>query len=212
MSENAKVEVKKVPPQESPFEAMPKLFQYVIWPAVAGSVAWSFFTVLVMESSHEERFWPKLVALFAIGVYLAFDWVSTESFFGKINPTYWIADAFLAPATAVFAIATEKAIDSWAKWAIGIAFVGAIIAHLFGAWDLKDEGTPKKTWKDRWKDGWKNRIALAVINFIGVALLLIGGCISHQNSLWVTPISIASVVFFYMIYVLIKGFRRHPKR
>lgn len=193
---------------ELTFEAMPKLFQGVIWPAVAGSVAWSFFTVLVMESSHEERFWPKLVALFAIAVYLAADWVSTESFFGKISPWYWIADTFLAPATAVFAIATEKGIDSWAKGVIGIAFVVAIIAHLFGAWDLKDEGTPKKTWKDRWKDGWKNRIALAVINFIGVVVLLFGNCLLHP--IWVTPIAMASVAICYLIYVKFNGFRRHP--
>ena len=168
---------------------MQKLFQNVIWPAIAGSVAWAFFTVLVEADWLDYAFWARLLALFAVSVYLAVNWYKTELASGTINSSYWIADAFLAPLTALFAIATH-AKSTWGPYAIALAFVAAIVGHLCGAWDTSPPGTSPLG----------QRIKLALINASGLLVLAIGTALAPQYRVYSAPVAIAMVVTIFLIY------------
>lgn len=168
---------------------MKRLFQNVIWPAIAGSVAWAFFTVLVEAHWLDHTFWARLLALFAVAVYLAVDWYNTDLVFDRINPYYWIADAVLAPLTALFAIATY-ANSPWGPYAIALALVAAIVGHLFGAWDESRPGT----------SAWGQRIKLAGINASGLLVLVIGSMIAPPYRGYSASVAIALVVTIFLIY------------
>src|SRR5437870_1370028 len=177
---------------------MKRLFHNVIWPAIAGSVAWAFFTVLVEADLHH-AFWAKLLALSAVAVYLAVDWYHTDLVRETINPYYWIAEAFLAPLTALFAIATQ-ADSSWGPYAIALAFVAAIVGHLFGAWD---EGPRPGT------SEWGQRIELAAINASGLVVLAIGSVLPTTYRVYSAPVAITLVVTIFLVYT---HKRRHSQR
>src|SRR5258705_1440010 len=167
---------------------MKRLFQNVIWPAIAGSVAWAFFTVLVDARWSDYVFWAKLLALLAVAVYLAVDWYRTDLVCKTINSFYWIADAFLAPLIALFAAATF-AQSVWAPYAIALAFVAAIVGHLFGAWD---ESRPPAS-------AWDQRIKLAAINALGLVVLGIGSRLARPYRDFSAPVAIALVVTIFLV-------------
>jgi len=54
------------------------LVHNVIWPAVAGSVLWTFLQVAADPNISGPSLGPRLAALLLIGVYLAIDWVDTH--------------------------------------------------------------------------------------------------------------------------------------
>lgn len=168
---------------------MKRLFHNVVWPAVAGNVAWAFFTVLVEAHWSDHIFWARLAALLAVGIYLAADWYNTDEVFSKINPSYWVADAFLAPAIAVFAIATQ-ARNPWAVYAIAVTFFVAIIGHLFGAWDDTAPGT----------SAIKERRKLAAVNAMGLLIIGVAALFGPPYTIWSAPIAIALVVTIFLAY------------
>ena len=168
---------------------MKRLFHNVVWPAVAGNVAWAFFTVLEEAKWCDQAFWIRLASLMAVGVYLAADWCNTDAVFSEINPKYWVADAFLAPALAVFAIATQ-AHNSWSAYAIAFAFAAAIVGHRFGAWD-KASKAPSPM---------RKRYTLAGINASGLVILGAGACLGPPYMAWSIPVAITLVVTIFLAY------------
>ena len=152
----------RVLPLQAQKVPMKKLFQNVVWPAVAGSVAWSFFFVLV-EKEPSDLYEGRLGALFAVFIYLAADWCLTEAIFEDINPYYWIADIFLASSISIFAIITTQPClfdnsqntnvqlcsDRPPKF-IAAMYGIAILFHLLGAWD-KGGKWCKSDWCERLK-------------------------------------------------------------
>jgi hypothetical protein len=166
-----------------------KLFQSLIWPAAAGNVAWAFFTTLLEARWSQGNFWAKLVGLLSVSVYLAADYVNTGSMRDKATPQYWwIADACLAVAIVVFAIATSLMNLAWAKWALALAFIVAIFGSALGAWETTE--TVKKK--------WCNRLFLVGINALGLIILIAGDLFFPEFSIWFPPFAITLTVVLYL--------------
>lgn len=160
------------------------LVHNVIWPAVAGSVLWTFLQVAADPNITGPR-GPRLAALLVIGVYLAIDWVNTDQV-ENINENYWRYDMPLAASLATFAVATQFG-ARWAAWALAAAFAVAIIGHCFGAWDSLAQPSSCKA-----------RATLAGFNALGLLVLLIGTSIDEPYALWLTPIAVLSVVVLFL--------------
>ncbi len=173
----------------SQVDAPTPLVHNVIWPAVAGSVLWTFLQVAIDPNITGPRC-PRLFALLLVGVYLAIDWVNTHQIEEKINENYWRYDMPLAASLASFAVATQ--FDArWATWPLAVAFVVAIIGHCFGAWDLAANVSSRKA---------KARATLAGFNALGLLVLLLGMCVEGPWALWLTPIAVLSVVVLYLSF------------
>jgi len=57
--------------------AVTHLFQDLIWPAAAGNVAWSFFTMAVGEKWLDPGVPARLLVIFLLAIYLGVDWMRT---------------------------------------------------------------------------------------------------------------------------------------
>src|SRR3989442_15209134 len=92
----------------------------VIWPAVAGSILWAMLQLAIDPGNSGPSLWARCLALLAVGVYLAVDWVSTDAATEatpSINAGYWVVDIPLAASLSIFAIATQLNVP-WAAWAL----------------------------------------------------------------------------------------------
>lgn len=161
------------------------LVHNVLWPAVAGSILWTFLLIAIDPEQHSRgSLWPRLVALIFVGVFLAIDWVDTEN--AKcINDKCWLADMPLAASLSTFAVATQCG-ASWARWPLAAAFVIATIGHGLGAWDLKTTGTTTRA-----------RVARAAINGLGLVVLLTGVGANEPYSSWSATAAIVVVILLY---------------
>ncbi len=166
------------------------LVHNVIWPAVAGSILWTFLQVAVDPNITGPRL-PRLIALAFIAVYLAIDWVITNQIQGEdtIKDNYWWYDMPLAALLATFAVATQFGVR-WAAWPLAAAFAVAIVGHFCGAWDLKT--TPSSP---------KARATRAGCNALGIALLGIGMFLEEPYALWLTPIAVISVILSFLHFL-----------
>jgi hypothetical protein len=162
------------------------LVHNVIWPAVAGSILWTFLQVAADPNSIGPRT-PRLAALLVVGVYLAIDWVNTDQV-GSINEKYWRYDMPIAGLLATFAVGLQFG-SQWAAWPLAAAFAIAIIGHLFGAWDKIGVSSSRKA-----------RVTMAGFNTLGLMLLLIGMFVKQPYGLWLTPIAAFSVVVLFLVF------------
>jgi len=161
----------------------------LIWPAVAGSILWTFLQVAFDPRSSGTSLWPRLSALLFVGVYLAIDWAYTDPVAFSINRKSWWADMPLAASLSTFAVATQFE-RSWAVWPLGVAFAIAMIGHWFGAWGLERLPTP-----------FKQRKALAGINALGLIALFIGTNVDEPFfTNWSNSLAIALVVGCYLYF------------
>jgi hypothetical protein len=175
------------------------LFQNLIWPAVAGNVAWAFFSVAVGEPM-ACTVAARLTALFLVAGYLIADWLSMEKYLrdsrDKVNPLFWIADALLAASLATFAVATADKAQSKETWVDGsllAIFVVAMGGHLFGAW-RKEGATPRIR---RHK-----QVALAIVNLLGVVAAGLGIWLWDDPCKWHRPVAVAIVVTLWGLTIL----------
>lgn len=174
---------------------MKKLFQNLIWPAVAGNVAWSFFTIAIYESWTADGVIPRLLALLLLSVYLCFDWTTTDVENDKLKDWYWVGDAFSAVTIAVFAITASKSelwdnvtYTSWVYWILISVFVVIIFWHLMGAWEPDNLAADKK---------WGGRLKLAGINLLGIITYMALAELLPSKGLWHLPASILIVLAFW---------------
>ena len=165
---------------------MNKLVHSVIWPAVAGNVLWAFLQVAAGPVVTCPALWPRLFSLLFVGVYLSIDWVNTDKVIGTINKNYWRYDVSLAASIATFAIATQSC-ASWAPFPLALAFAVAVIGHCNGAWDADGQSSSCKA-----------RAALAGMNALGLAVLLIGWFFNESVALWSMPGAILLVVVLFL--------------
>ncbi len=111
------------------------LFSSVIWPAVAGNVAWAFFSVLVLEGDLSPRsfYFERLGLLAIVAAYLFLDWTHTEKIKERLKRYYWIADMFLAAAIAALAVAAQ-ALKGDGRWFLLAVYLAAVIGHVTDSW------------------------------------------------------------------------------
>lgn len=147
---------------------MAALFQSVIWPAVAGNVAWAFFTVLIQEWAQGGAYsWPRLCLLGALAIYLCLDWMHTESIKAELRPWYWVGDVFLATAIAAVAIAAQASVGDGRLLLVGV-FAASAGAQLCGAWTRRGVHP--------YRDGqWMHRLAWLVLNGAAASIAILGG-------------------------------------
>lgn len=157
-----------------------KLFQSVIWPAAAGNVAWSFFTV-ALEDGVTQATIPKLAVLGLLSIYLGADWLMTEKLASsrKLRPYFWIADGALAAAIVTFAIATQQMTlpedHRWLTGSLVFVFAAAAVGHLFGAW----EPVGHRNMRNRW--------ILALANLSGGIVILLRMYVFPGTGTWHLP-------------------------
>jgi hypothetical protein len=141
------------------------LFQSVIWPAVAGNVAWAIFTVAVLEFGENPRsfYFERLALLVTVTAYLFLDWTNTEKIKSNLKRYYWVADAPLASAIAALAIAAQaRTGEGW--WFLVAVFVVAGSGQIANAWVKSDS--------DR---GWNKRRWWIGLYVVASALAIFGG-------------------------------------
>lgn len=125
------------------------LFQSVIWPAIAGNVAWALLTVALLEFGQNPRsfYYERLALLAIVAAYLFLDWTNTEQIKTHLKRCYWIADALLALAIAALAIAAQAQTgEGW--WFLLPVFAVATAGQMANAWVKKDSA---RSWGKR---GW----------------------------------------------------------
>jgi len=165
------------------------LFQDLIWPAAAGNVAWSFFTIAIGEDRLSPGVAARLSVIFLLAIYLAVDWLRTAETVTTLKPWFWIADAPLSASVVIFAIATQMN-KPWLGNSLTALFLIGVVGHLVGAW----EPTGNVAYRSL------KRLVLAGANAVGcIVLILIG------SSDWRLPIALASVLVLWFLarYVLI---------
>jgi hypothetical protein len=164
-----------------------KLVHGVIWPAVAGSILWTFLLVVIEPHGADVTIWPRLLVLLLVGVYLAIDWVDTDGVLRQMNRHSWLADIPLAASLSTFAVATQFH-ARWSAWALGFAFAFAVIGHAFGAWDLRKPSSSSTA-----------SVTLAGINWLGLAVLLMARPSTEWFAKWSEFIAMAVVVVLYAL-------------
>jgi len=173
---------------------MNKLFQNLVWPAVAGNVVWAFFSIAIAEHWADKGVIPRLLSLLLLSIYLCYDWTTTDVEGDKLKENYWIGDAFHAITIVVFAIAAQSQNlwtdinNSWVKWTLVIVFTTSTIGHLCGSWEPKDVSKEKK---------WPARLKLALINFTGILTYFFIPLLCNSNTLWHLPISIIVILLLW---------------
>ena len=180
---------------------MTHLLQCLIWPAVAGNVAWAFISVSLTELPSSSTF-ARLGALFMFAFFQMVDWIHVEKLrqHGKALKSYlWAFDLPLAASVAVFAICTEKNNpESSVKTDIclTIYWIIGILGHLCGAWEEQFPATASK----RPRIDWQNRITLA--SFCGFGILVLW---THafgfldEKSLWNRAVAGFAVLILWVI-------------
>lgn len=108
-----------------------KVLYQLVWPAVAGNVAWAFFTLLYTEAG--AQIYERLALLFLIALYLGMEWTYSVGRKSKNKPLSWIADAVLAVAIVWLAISAENG-SSPGIYPLLFVFVTSAASHGVDAW------------------------------------------------------------------------------
>ena len=133
----------------------------MIWPAVAGNVAWAFLTVAIQERAQADRaYFVRLAVLLLVAAYLGLDWMRTQLLSPQLKKYYWIGDAFVATAIATFAIGTQLKVE-WIEWSLITVFVSAAVGHVCGCWEVI--GAPN----------YSDRFIFAGLNALGIFPILV---------------------------------------
>lgn len=114
---------------------MKEIFQNLLWPAAAGNVAWSFFTLAIDKDWSSGDVAARLFALFLLAIYLGVSWTIFDD---KKNhdPFYWIMDGAHLITVVTFSIATQLGKD-WLSISLLVLFSVTAFGHLCGAWHNK---------------------------------------------------------------------------
>jgi len=141
------------------FVALNRLSQNVIWPAIAGSILWSFVTMVVKEGVLDQSVIIREVLMLTLAVYLLAQWLHTE--YADVEPRfcYWLSDIFLATSIIFVAILAEANYGR-VVWPIVGAFAIGIAAHIGNFW--QDRGS-KRHW------------FMAALHAIGLLIILVCG-------------------------------------
>lgn len=163
------------------------LFKSLFWPAAAGSVFWSFCTILTRLPSEltEPEVLSSLIILFMLTTYLSLGWLmSYEKTPSQLPAKFWIFDCIHICAIVFAALSAVENFSLLNK--TSLFFFGATtVGHVVGAWELD---APKP--KDRW--------CLAMINCAGVIIILLGDQLSINP--WQLPASYVVVIAIWFIY------------
>ena len=115
------------------------LLQNLIWPAVAGNVSWSFFTVLVSEPIQFPDVCGRLTALFLLSVYLLITYIKSNKEGYEEN----MFDIFYSIMIVLCAVSIN-AKSKYMEIILIALFMVSAIGHWTGRWMPSTVATTKK--------------------------------------------------------------------
>jgi hypothetical protein len=152
----------------------------IAWPAMAGNVAWAFFSVAIDPQSVEDML-PRLGTLLALALYLSAEWYRIRRV-GSTLLGLWF-DLFLVICIVWFAIATQ-ANKGAPGMALVLIFLGVGIGHLRGVWPPTGEG--------------KGNFEFGQINLWMAALLFTSLLVVSSWQPWVSFFAVIIVFLFWL--------------
>lgn len=178
----------------------PLLFE-LFWPATAGNVAWSFYTVLVKGWGHlSAQDMSSLLVLALLSLYLAFNWLRAREH--DVGAWYFWADFMHTATIILFSIALTEG-KRWAPFALAAIFGVTVVGHWTNAWkSARPENAP--------------RLPLGLANAVGIAVLVGFYCGVHaDHQHWMMPASVTAVLASWLlvrVYMNRKYKPRIPKQ
>ncbi len=147
--------------QVAPSDTFLRLFQELLWPAVAGNVLWSFFSLWLdayfpgdaSANPNLENALARLWVLALLGIYLCYDWIRMLQ--GNRNEYAWIADLPHAACITVFSLMVQSGRNQMTLALVALLIITGI-GHLTTLWESKTQ-----------QPCGCRRLALAAINFAG---------------------------------------------
>lgn len=171
---------------------MHKLFSGLIWPAIAGNVAWALFTVAILEGISFQTF-PRLLSLTLVAGYLMLSWCRERV---VENPgSYYMLDTLFAASIITFAIfSASNDLSSKPHTSISLLaiFLSSSIGHLCAIWDSKRNKIER-----RW---------LGVANLSGVAVVALSFCVDERLRPWLHSLAVAIVISWW--FCLLKKYHK----
>lgn len=151
----------------------------IAWPAMAGNVAWAFFTVAI-DPGYGGNTFPRLGTLLVLALYLSAEWYRIT----KVGATYLglCFDLFLVICIVWFAIATQ-ANKGAPGFALVLIFTAVGIGHLYSVWPPTG---PKQ-----------GNFEFGLVNLLVAASLSIALLVSNSLQPWVNLIAMGIVLIFW---------------
>jgi hypothetical protein len=168
----------------------------LFWPATAGNVAWSFYSVLVKAiGSAPAPYASALVVLALMSLYLAANWLRTAEH--DVDAGYFWADAAHTGTIILFSIALTEG-KPWAPLALAAMFAVTALGHASNAWRAtRPEGAP----------AWP----LVCANALGLVVMACGWwLVPEAQRQWTLPAALAAVL---VAWLGVRSYwERHPER
>lgn len=167
-----------------------KLFQNLIWPAVAGNVIWATFSIGIEYNYHNgnlDSLW-RILSLLILSIYLVSDWMTSEKELRNLKSNYWIGDSFHAFSIVLFSISAYNNNQDLMYWSVILALTINSIAHFGGCWEDRNIKSFNKLF---------NRLSLGFSNVIGISFFIFFYWI--YKAMWVYPASLFIVLILYYL-------------
>lgn len=158
-----------------------ELFTELLWPAVAGNVLWSFFSIIVCTnwSGYD---WARLLMLFFLLIYLILSWYRSKNLEHGCGSR--IFDAIHLVTIIVFAIAIYNE-RSWIDLSLASIFCITMLGHFFGVWKEP-------------KDKPYHRKILASVSLLGfLSSICIFFCSPEQTNPWSLVVTLGLVLVIW---------------
>lgn len=167
-----------VPDSEKNF--LKRFLTDIAWPAMAGNVAWAFFTVAIDPGCGGNTL-PRLGTLLVLALYLSAEWYRIT----KVGATYLglYFDLFLVICIVWFAIATQ-ANKGAPGFALVVIFTAVGIGHLCNVWPPIGPG--------------KGNFEFGLVNLLVAAALSIALLVNSSWQPWSNLIAMGTVLIFWL--------------
>lgn len=147
------------------------LFDSVFWPAAAGNVFWSLFTLLLeaVGKPLDYEAIGRMAVLVLLTLYLSIEWVRNLAH-GPSNPdfSFSLFDALHIWAVVLVALSAQLRPDLTSV-ALYAYFIINTVGHVAGVWKFHGDSTTSSR-------------KMACINFVGIVALLVGGKLELADS------------------------------
>jgi len=114
-------------------QSVERLFQGLIWPAVAGNVLWGFLTTALHAGGSDSQ-WPRAAILGLVAAYLGREWWRSQKFQYDSTVGLIVTETIFAVAFASMAIATQQDQGYVVLGACSALYVWGCVAHHWNLW------------------------------------------------------------------------------
>jgi len=169
-----------------------QVHQNIIWPAVAGNVAWSLLTLVVLPTNSTPDYWARIILLALLTVYLLRSWRQLDV--NKDNTWYYILDTSYAITIALLAISTSTLQDyarPWSTGALVAMFIILFLGHATCSW-----------YKYQSKVG---SLILALVDALALFGVLWSKDLPDPQTIWVKVAALSVVLLFWWVVM-----KRYP--